>query len=85
MLYVISICLISNYFPMFNSTKNFYILTISLLIIVIPLMYILLDQNPLIWIFYFCSKTNKVNNNNLQYILYEYEITFNTYKYYRSS
>lgn len=65
MLYVISVCLISNYFPMFNSTKNFYILAISLLTIVIPLMYILLDQNPLIWIFYFCNKTNKVNNNNL--------------------
>ncbi|OAD58880.1 Dolichol kinase, partial [Eufriesea mexicana] len=61
-LYVISICLISSYFSMFHVTKNFYIFTITLLLIVfLPSMYALLDQNPLIWMFYFiCNKTNKI-------------------------
>ncbi|XP_043584382.1 dolichol kinase [Bombus pyrosoma] len=62
MLYVISVCLISSYFPMFRLARNFYLMTIALLLIVVlPLMYILLDQNPLIWTFYFvCNKTNKI-------------------------
>ncbi|KAF3430741.1 hypothetical protein E2986_04824 [Frieseomelitta varia] len=62
MLYVISVCLISSYFPMFHLTRNFYIMTITVLsIAVLPLMYVLLDQNPFIWMFYFiCNKTNKI-------------------------
>ncbi|KAK9300168.1 hypothetical protein QLX08_007083 [Tetragonisca angustula] len=62
MLYVISVCLISSYFPMFHLTRNFYIMTITVLsVAVLPLMYVLLDQNPLIWMFYFvCNKTNKI-------------------------
>ncbi|CAK9810621.1 Dolichol kinase [Anthophora quadrimaculata] len=62
MLYVISVCLASSYFPMFHLTKNFYIMTITLLLIVVlPLMYILLDQNPLTWMFYFVfNNKNKI-------------------------
>lgn len=87
MLYVISVCLISSYFPMFRLARNFYLMTITLLLIVVlPLMYNLLDQNPLIWTFYFvCNKTNKVRIIIiLQYFLYKYQIIFNGCKYYRS-
>ncbi|KOX67918.1 Dolichol kinase [Melipona quadrifasciata] len=47
---------------MFHLTRNFYIMTITVLsVAVLPLMYVLLDQNPLIWMFYFvCNKTNKI-------------------------
>lgn len=62
MLYAISVCLITGYFPIFHSTKNFYAITISLLfIVVLPLMYTLLDQNPVIWMLYFIfGETNKI-------------------------
>ncbi|XP_017875190.1 dolichol kinase [Ceratina calcarata] len=62
MLYAISVCLISGYFPIFHMTKNFYAITVSLLLIVVlPLMYVLLDQNPVTWMFYFIlGETNKI-------------------------
>lgn len=60
--YVVSICLITHYFSMFRSTRNFYILTITLLLLVIlPLMYIILDQNPIVWTLYFMfNKKSKI-------------------------
>ncbi|XP_076633850.1 dolichol kinase [Colletes latitarsis] len=62
MLYVISICIISGYFPIFRSTRNFYIMIITLLLIVfLPLIYIILDQNPLVWLLLFIfDKASKV-------------------------
>lgn len=87
MLYVISVCLMSSYFPMCRLARNFYLMTIILLLIVVlPLMYVLLDQNPLIWTFYFVyNKTNKVRIIIiLQYFLYKYQIICNGCKYYRS-
>ena len=62
MLYVISVCLICGYFPMFRSTTNFYTMTITLLLIVfLPLMYVILDQNALAWmVFFIFSKSSKV-------------------------
>ncbi|CAL7944291.1 unnamed protein product [Xylocopa violacea] len=62
MLYVISVCLISSYFPMFHLARNFYIMTITLLsIVALPLMYTLLDQNPLTWMIYFIfNKKNQM-------------------------
>lgn len=63
MLYIMAICLISSYLPMFKSTRNFYIMTITLLLIVVlPVMQIILDQNPIVWMFYFIfNKTSKVH------------------------
>ncbi|XP_029052292.2 dolichol kinase [Osmia bicornis bicornis] len=62
MLYVMAICLISSCLPMFQSTINFYIMTITLLLIVVlPVMHIILDQNPIVWMFYFIfNKTSKI-------------------------
>lgn len=54
MLYVLSVYLICGYFPIFRSTKNFYFtMTVLLFTIFLPLLYIILDQNPLTWMFYF--------------------------------
>ncbi|XP_053983973.1 dolichol kinase [Hylaeus volcanicus] len=61
MLYVISVCIISGYFKTFRSTKCFYIMTITLLLIIyLPLIYIMLDQNPIVWLLSFIfSKASK--------------------------
>lgn len=54
MMYVISVCVISGYFPIFRLTKYFYVMIITLLLVVfLPLMYIILDQNPLVWLLLF--------------------------------
>ncbi|XP_076231770.1 dolichol kinase [Calliopsis andreniformis] len=53
-LYVMSLCLICGYFPIFRSTINFYIMMTTLLFLIfLPLLYVILDQNPLIWMLYF--------------------------------
>ncbi|KZC12699.1 Dolichol kinase, partial [Dufourea novaeangliae] len=49
-LYIILVCLICGYFPIFRVTKYFYITIITLLLMIcLPLMYIILDQNPIMW------------------------------------
>lgn len=61
-LYVIAVCFLCGYFPILHIPKYFFLLTISLLVFVIlPLLYILLDQNPLVWLILFVfGNVNKV-------------------------
>lgn len=53
-LYVGVVCALLGTLPALRSTKNFYLLTIgTLVILVVPLLHILLDRSPLIWIIVF--------------------------------
>ncbi|KAH0951120.1 hypothetical protein HN011_003740 [Eciton burchellii] len=59
-LYVMSVCFLCGYFPILRSTKYFYSMTISLLCFVtIPLLCILLGQNPIMWIINFMFSNGK--------------------------
>ncbi|XP_011859748.1 PREDICTED: dolichol kinase [Vollenhovia emeryi] len=49
-LYVVSVCFLCGYFPVLRSTAYFYLTIISLLCLVtLPTLYIILDQNPIVW------------------------------------
>ncbi|XP_025159094.1 dolichol kinase isoform X2 [Harpegnathos saltator] len=59
-LYVVSVCLLCGYFPVLHSTKYFYLMTVSLLcFITLPILYIILDQNPIMWIISFAFSSHK--------------------------
>ncbi|XP_011696578.1 PREDICTED: dolichol kinase [Wasmannia auropunctata] len=59
-LYVISICFLCGYFPALHSTTYFYLMIISLLCFVtLPILYIILDQNPISWIVYFAFNSHR--------------------------
>ncbi|XP_039305002.1 dolichol kinase isoform X2 [Solenopsis invicta] len=53
-LYATTICFLCGYFPVLRSTTYFYLMIISLLCFVtLPTLYIILDQNPIMWIISF--------------------------------
>ncbi|XP_066581029.1 dolichol kinase [Prorops nasuta] len=53
-IYVVTLCLLCGQFQIFYKVTYFYLLMISLLaIIILPLLYILLDQDPITWIILF--------------------------------
>ncbi|XP_014476856.1 PREDICTED: dolichol kinase isoform X2 [Dinoponera quadriceps] len=59
-LYVVSVCLLCGYFPVLRSTKYFYLITVGLLCFVtLPILYIILDQNPVMWIISFVFSSHK--------------------------
>ncbi|EZA48006.1 dolichol kinase isoform X2 [Ooceraea biroi] len=59
-LYVMSVCLLCGYFPILHNTKYFYSMTVSLLcFITVPLLCIILDQNPVMWIITFMFNDRK--------------------------
>ncbi|XP_032663928.1 dolichol kinase [Odontomachus brunneus] len=59
-LYVVSVCLLCGYFPVLHSAKYFYLMTVSLLcFITLPILYIILDQNPVMWIISFVFSSPK--------------------------
>lgn len=59
-LYVIWVCVLCRYFPILRSTRYFYFMTISLLcFITLPILYVILDQNPIIWMLSFVFNTRK--------------------------
>lgn len=59
-LYVISVCLLCGCFPILHSTKYFYSMVLGLLcFITIPLLYCILDQNPIMWIITFVFSNRK--------------------------
>ncbi|XP_050457820.1 dolichol kinase [Cataglyphis hispanica] len=59
-LYVVLVCLLCGYFPILRSTKYFYLMTINLIcFIVLPILYIILDQNPVMWIISFVFSSNE--------------------------
>ncbi|XP_071641978.1 dolichol kinase isoform X2 [Temnothorax longispinosus] len=50
-LYVVAICFLCGYFPILRSTTYFYLTIISLLCFAtLPLLYVILDKNPIVWI-----------------------------------
>ncbi|XP_077269731.1 dolichol kinase [Temnothorax americanus] len=50
-LYVVAICFLCGYFPILRGTTYFYLTIISLLCFAtLPLLYVILDQNPIVWI-----------------------------------
>lgn len=57
------ICMLCKLFPVIRKTKNFYLTTFGILIIgVVPLLHILLDQSPLLWmIFYTFGNLKRVS------------------------
>ncbi|XP_076643641.1 dolichol kinase [Halictus rubicundus] len=61
-LYIITICLLCGYFPIFRVTKYFYIMMVTLLLIIfLPILHSILDQNPLTWMFsYMFSSRRKI-------------------------
>lgn len=59
-LYVIWVCVLCRYFPILRSTRYFYFMIISLLcFITLPILYVILDQNPIIWMLSFVFNTRK--------------------------
>ncbi|KAL6258966.1 hypothetical protein P5V15_008890 [Pogonomyrmex californicus] len=59
-LYVVSVCFLCGYFPILHSTRYFYLMIISLLcFIILPILYIVLDQNPVTWIISFAFNSHK--------------------------
>ncbi|XP_036147144.1 dolichol kinase isoform X2 [Monomorium pharaonis] len=53
-LYTVSVCFLCGYFPVLRNTTYFYLMIISLLCFVtLPILYIILDQNPLTWVVFF--------------------------------
>ncbi|XP_043278502.1 dolichol kinase [Venturia canescens] len=51
MLYVALNCLLCGFFPKLRSTKNFYLLIVGgLALLLVPVLHILLDRSPLVWI-----------------------------------
>ncbi|XP_076288430.1 dolichol kinase [Lasioglossum baleicum] len=61
-LYIIVVCLLCGYFPIFRVTKYFYIMMAALLVIIfLPILHSILDQNPLTWMFsYMFSSRRKI-------------------------
>nr|XP_033322583.1 dolichol kinase [Megalopta genalis] len=59
-IYIVLVCLLCGYFPIFRETKYFYaMLTALLLLIVLPIMHSILDQNPLTWTFSYMFGTKR--------------------------
>ncbi|XP_018304108.1 dolichol kinase [Mycetomoellerius zeteki] len=59
-LYAVSICFLCGYFPALRSTTYFYLMIISLLcFVILPILYIILDQNPIEWIISFSFSSYK--------------------------
>lgn len=59
-LYVVLVCLLCGYFPILHSTKYFYLTTINLIcFITLPILYIILDQNPIMWIISFVFSSHE--------------------------
>ncbi|XP_072745741.1 dolichol kinase [Anoplolepis gracilipes] len=53
-LYVVLVCLLCGYFPILRSTRYFYLMTVNLIcFITLPILYIILDQNPVMWVISF--------------------------------
>lgn len=59
-MYLALVCLLCGYYPVWRSTKRFYFMAFSLLCFVtLPIIYIILDQNPIIWIISFVFNTRE--------------------------
>ncbi|XP_012281810.1 dolichol kinase [Orussus abietinus] len=53
-LFVMMLCLMTRYFSKLRSSKNFYVTTLSMvLLVVLPVLYNLLDQNAIFWVLTF--------------------------------
>ncbi|GAB1868650.1 dolichol kinase [Camponotus japonicus] len=60
-LYVVLVCLLCGYFPILRNTRYFYLMTINLIcFIILPILYIILDQNPIIWIISFIFSHERI-------------------------
>ncbi|XP_033226124.1 dolichol kinase [Belonocnema kinseyi] len=71
-LYVLSICLLCATFPKLRQTAQFYALSgITLLVLVIPILHVLLDRSPLLWIFFFIF-----SNSTRVYLLFYWLVCF---------
>jgi len=67
-LYVLSICFLCGYFPALRSTTYFYLMIVSLLCFVtLPILYIILDQNPMVWIVSFVFNSHERVNNDIMF------------------
>lgn len=72
-LYIVLVCFLCRYFPILCSTAYFYLTTISLLCFVIfPVLYIILDRNPILWTVSFAFSSHERVSNNIifRYIIY---------------
>lgn len=58
---VVLVCLLCGYFPILRSTRYFYLMTINLIcFITLPILYIILDQNPIMWIISFVFSRERI-------------------------
>ncbi|XP_070168953.1 dolichol kinase isoform X2 [Polyergus mexicanus] len=58
-LYVVLVCLLCGYFPILRSSRYFYLMTVNLIcFITLPILYIILDQNPVMWVISFVFSSN---------------------------
>ncbi|XP_029660089.1 dolichol kinase [Formica exsecta] len=59
-LYVVLVCLLCGYFPILRSSRYFYLMTVNLIcFITLPILYIILDQNPVMWVISFVFSSNE--------------------------
>lgn len=55
-LYVLSVCLLCKNFSILRSSLCFYTMVFGIFfLLIVPLLYVLLDRNPIIWILFYIS------------------------------